>query len=144
MREHWRRGAGRTALYRVTMNHFRLHSEQTDRAELHEKQAAELSSTDALFAMLDGQIIRGRYAAWRAEVVGILAEEDETWVQIAPAQRPALSLVMRLDREPQADRVLEALRAWTDLPEERRPGRIDLMAYVGSDRLHHSIVSDIP
>ena len=63
------------------MNHFRLHSEQFDRAGLCADQAAELSATDALFAKLDGQIIRGRKAAWRAEVVAILAEHDETWVQ---------------------------------------------------------------
>ena len=107
------------------MNHFRLHSEQSDRSELCAEQA-ELSVTDALFAKLDGQIIRGRKAAWRAEVVAILAEDDETWVQIGPARRPALSVVMRLDGEPQADRALAALRAWTDLPEERRPRRIDV------------------
>ena len=117
---------GRRAVHRVTMNYFCLRTEQSDRAEFCAEPAAELSPTDALFAKLDGQIIRGRRAAWRAEVVAIMAEHDETWVQIGPAQRPALSVVMRLDGEPQADRVLEALRAWTDLPDDRRPARIDV------------------
>jgi len=115
------------------VNQHRLVFERVGEADVWPQEAVELSSTDALFAMLDGQIIRGRKTAWRAEVVAILAEEGGTWVQIGPAQRPALSVVMRLDRDPQADLVLEALREWTDLPEERRPGRIDL-----------SLISDIP
>jgi hypothetical protein len=34
--------------------------------------------------------------------------------------------MMRLEGDQQADRALEALRAWTDLPEERRPARIEV------------------
>jgi hypothetical protein len=81
---------------------------------------------DTLFAMLDGQMIRGRKAEWRAEVVSILPEDGVTWVQIGPAQHPAMSVVLRLDAQQPADLALEALRAWTDLPEERRPSRIDV------------------
>jgi hypothetical protein len=83
---------------------------------------------DTLFAMLDGQIIRGRKAEWRAEVVSILPDDGVTWVQIGPAQHPAMSVVLRLDAQKpaDADQALEALRAWTDLPEERRPSRIDV------------------
>ena len=134
MRDSWRRCARLLVAHRVNMNHFRPHFGQSDRPELC-AGAAELSSTDALFAKLDGQIIQGRKAAWRAEVVAILAEHDETWVQIGPAERPAQAVVMRLDREPRADRVLEALRKWTDLPAERRPGRIEVASgppYVAS------------
>lgn len=92
-----------------------------------DQAGAPLSSPDALFAMLDGQIIRGRREAWRAEVVSILEEPDQTWVQIGPARRPARSLVMRLAAHPRADEALQALRRWTDLPRERRPAMIDLV-----------------
>jgi len=94
-------------------------------SQAHEQ--GELSSNDALFAELDGQIIRGRRAAWRAEVVAILAEAHETWLQIGPAERPSMAIVLRLVGTRQSERVLEALRAWTDLPEELRPQRIDLL-----------------
>ncbi len=88
---------------------------------------AVVSSHDALFARLDGQIIRGRCGAWRAEVVSIHEERDETWVQIGPSRKPAHSVVMRLAAHPRADEALQALRTWTDLPPERRPPMIDLV-----------------
>jgi hypothetical protein len=87
-----------------------------------------LSPTDSLFAFLDGQIIRGRKSAWRAEVVSILAEQDDTWVQIGPARMPLMSVVLRMRANQCADQALDALRAWTDLPEERRPSLIDVVA----------------
>jgi hypothetical protein len=105
------------------VNHQRLFLERTGGSHRCE-QSPELSATDALFAMLDGQVIRGRKGVWRAEVVSILEEADATWVQIGPARKPAKSVVLRMDRSPRADRALEALRAWTDLPEERRPARV--------------------
>jgi hypothetical protein len=105
----------------------RLISEQLTRPEACQTEAVELSTTDALFAMLDGQIIRGRKGAWRAEVLTIFTEPDETWVEIGPARRPASSVMVRLGGDQQADRALEALREWTDLPEGRRPGRIDVV-----------------
>ena len=83
---------------------------------------------DALFAMLDGQIIRGRRRVWRAEVVSILEDKDQTWVQIGPARRPAHSVVMRLAAHARADEALQALRLWTDLPPDRQPAMIDLVA----------------
>ena len=89
-------------------------------------RGGDISSMDALFAMLDGQIIRGHKAEWRAEVVSILPEDGVTWVQIGPAEHPAMSVVLRLDAQQRADLALDALRAWTDLPEERRPSRIDV------------------
>ncbi len=86
-----------------------------------------LSRNDSLFAMLDGQIIQGqRGDAWCAEVVSILSESNLTWVQIGPARHPSMSVVLRMAQDQPADHALAALRAWTDLPEERRPGRIDL------------------
>lgn len=86
-----------------------------------------LSRNDSLFALLDGQLIQGRRGdAWRAEVVSILSESNLTWVQIGPERHPSMSVVLRMGEDPQAQQALEALRAWTDLPEERRPGRIDL------------------
>jgi hypothetical protein len=87
---------------------------------------AGLSPSDSLFAMLDGQIIRGRSDAWRAEVVSILEDSGQTWVQIATPQSPLMSVVLRMRHGQMAGDALDALRAWTDLPEERRPGRIEL------------------
>ena len=102
------------------IQHVRLgHSDET---------GALASSHDALFAMLDGQLISGRRQSWRAEVVSILEERDQTWVQLGPAGRPAQSVVMRLDAQPRADDTLQALRLWTDLPKERRPSMIDLVS----------------
>jgi hypothetical protein len=78
--------------------------------------------------MLDGQIIRGRRGVcWRAEVVSILAEPDLTWVQIGPAQHPDESVVLRMRPDQPACEALDALRAWTDIPAERRPDRIDVV-----------------
>lgn len=111
---------------RATVNQHRLTFERGGGFELWTHQTAELSSNDALFAELDGQIIRGRQGTWRAEVLSILADAQETWLQIGPAERPALAIILRLVGHQQAARVLEALRAWSDLPEELRPGRIEL------------------
>jgi hypothetical protein len=87
-----------------------------------------LSPGDSLFAMLDGQIIRGRTGAWRAEVVSILSQAEETWIQIGPAMHPAMAVVMRMRQDQNADVALDALRRWTDLPEEQRPHRIDVVS----------------
>ena len=113
----------------VTVNQRRLLDVQDVRSE-HAHAPGGLSQTDWLFAMLDGQIIRGRHTreVWRAEVVSIVTERGATWVQIGPAKRPALTVVLRMDASQGADRALEALGAWTDLPEECRPTRIDLLS----------------
>ena len=92
------------------------------RTAVHTLSPAEtVTARDALFAMLDGQIVRGRTGAWRAEVVSIVAERDVTWVQIGPAQDPTTSVVLRLHDGQRPEQVLAALRDWTDTPEERRP-----------------------
>jgi len=109
------------------VNHNRLVSVRTRGFELFTHETPELSSNDALFAELDGQIIRGRRAMWRAEVLSILADAQETWLQIGPADHPAMAIVLRLVGQQQASRVIDALRAWSDLPEELRPTRIDLV-----------------
>jgi hypothetical protein len=87
---------------------------------------SELTVNDSLFAMLDGQIIRGRSGAWRAEVMSILTEEGETWVQVGQAGCPSTSVVLRLRESDLADAAIAALSAWTDLPEDSRPGRIEV------------------
>lgn len=87
---------------------------------------AGLSRHDQLFAMLDGQEIRGRCGAWRAEVVGIYAGGADTWVQIGPARRPEAAVVLRLRAAARVDRALAALSRWSDLPVDRRPHRIDV------------------
>jgi len=109
------------------VNQHRLISGRAGSFELWTHQTAELSSNDSLFAALDGQVIRGRKAMWRAEVLSILADAQETWLQIGPAEHPAMAIVLRLVGKQQASRVLDALRAWSDLPEELRPQRIDLV-----------------
>lgn len=108
------------------MNHDRQRR-RFDRTAVHALPAVEpVTARDALFAMLDGQIIRGRTGAWRAEVVSIVAERDITWVQIGPAQDPTASVVLRLHDGQRPDQVLAALRDWTDTPEERRPTWINV------------------
>ena len=108
------------------MNQHRPFDIQHARIAHPDKAGAFVSSHDALFAMLDGQIIRGRHRAWRAEVVSIHEERELTWVQIGPARKPASTVVMRLAANPNADAALQALRTWTDLPSDRRPSMIDL------------------
>ncbi len=110
------------------MNQHRPFDIQHVRVARPDHTGALVSSHDALFAMLDGQVIRGCQGAWRAEVVSILEEQGQTWVQISPARKPGNSVVMRLTAQPRADEALQALRAWSDLPDERRPAVIDLVA----------------
>lgn len=109
------------------MNPYRLIDVQPSDEELgHAARPLGLSHNDSLFAMLDGQIIQGRSGAWRVEVVSIFSESNQTWVQIGPAMRPSMSVVLRMGQDQRADQALDALRAWTDLPEERRPDRIEV------------------
>lgn len=110
------------------MNEHRPFDIQHVRLAQPDRTGALVSSHDALFAMLDGQLIKGRRRSWRAEVVSILEERDQTWVQIGPARKPASSVVLRLTAHPRADEALQALRTWSDLPPERRPAVIDLVA----------------
>ena len=98
----------------------RLHTQDHNPADPY-----ELSASDQLFAMLDGQWIRGREGVWRAEVVSIVAAPDATWVQIAPAQRPGEAVLLRMT-EQRAQCAIEALRAWMDLPADERPSLIDV------------------
>jgi len=112
---------------RVTVNHQRHGGVRDGRTDIDPRTlTSDLSATDLLFAMLDGQIIRGRNEAWRAEVVSILAKRGETWVQIGPAERPARSVLLRMTSERCADLAIEALRAWTDLPAASRPTLIEV------------------
>lgn len=109
------------------MNHYRSLDGHAGLPLIHSLPVADaLSARDALFASLDGQIIRGRAGAWRAEVVSIVAERDVTWVQIGPAEDPALSVVLRLNDGQRPDQALAALKSWSDLPEDRRPTRIEV------------------
>jgi hypothetical protein len=113
------------------VNHHRLLDVHDIRPEsLPPSALTGLSKTDWLFAMLDGQIIRGPHTrrAWRAEVVSIVTERGATWVQIGPAQQPARAVVLRMGSDQPADEAIEALGAWTDIPEECRPNRIDLLS----------------
>lgn len=76
---------------------------------------------EALFSRLDGQWVRGREGTWQTAVVSIVAERDVTWVQVAPADAPSTSVVLRLVDVRRVDLALEALRTWSSLPEDRRP-----------------------
>lgn len=84
------------------------------------------SARDALFARLDGQLIRGRERAWRTEVVSIVAERDVTWVQVGPADDHATSVVLRLHDHHHPELALAALREWSDLPDDRRTTWIEV------------------
>ncbi len=93
----------------------------------------DLSIADQLFLMLDGHEVAGREGSWRAEVVGIHACDDATWVQIGPSQgsrwqTPGRALTMRLAEEAGLDSAVRALHEWSGLPESARPDRIDVTA----------------
>ena len=87
-----------------------------------------MSDSDALFAMLDGQVIRASDGTWRAEVVGIHDDGRETWVQICPACQPGSGVIVRLPSGGHGDLALRALRAWSAIPEEARPRIIEAWA----------------
>ena len=109
------------------MHHYRSLDVHADLGLIHSLPGAgSVSTRDALFARLDGQIIRGRSGAWRTEVASIVAERDATWVQIGPAEDPSLSVVLRLNDGYQPDEALSALRIWLESPEDRRPTWIDV------------------
>ena len=96
----------------------------------HTNDTVELSPADALFAMLDGQVIRGRTgAAWRTEVASVVAEPDATWIQLGPAGRPGVAVTLRMAPGQRPTLALEALTAWLDLPPECRPTRVDLSVF---------------
>ncbi len=105
------------------MNEKRTEHDAHGREALHH-ETGELTAADTLFAMLDGQLIRGRGGVWRTEVIGIHAGEQDTWVQIGPARRPAEAVVVRLPPGLHADLALGAIRKWMDLPTDARPGHI--------------------
>jgi hypothetical protein len=109
------------------VKNIRLTGEQNDWAQDGPSGQVELSPSDSLFAMLDGQIIRGRHAAWRAEVVSIVTEGRETWVQVGRAGHPGSTVVLHMDQRRRAGEAIDALRHWTDIPEDNRPGRIELL-----------------
>jgi hypothetical protein len=85
-----------------------------------------LTVTDQLFALLDGQEIAGSRGAWRAEVVGIHEARGALWVQIGPALQPEQAVLVRMPSNQPLDSVLDALRDWSAVPEERRASLIDL------------------
>ena len=108
------------------MKNFRLDDEYGDRVFDAPSHSVELTPNDSLFAMLDGQIIRGRAGAWRAEVVSIVTDGPDTWVQVGRAGNPGSTVMLHMDQRRRADDAIDALRSWTDIPEHSRPGRIDL------------------
>jgi hypothetical protein len=109
------------------MDQDRSRGVRADPAVLHALSFGEPAVTrDALFARLDGQLIRGRERAWRTEVVSIVAERDVTWVQVVPADDPSTSVVLRLRDDKRPELALAALREWLDLPDDRRTTWIEV------------------
>lgn len=109
------------------MDQDRSQGVHADPAVLHALSFVEPALVrDALFARLDGQLIRGRERAWRTEVVSIVAERDVTWVQIGPADDHSTSVVLRLHDNEHPELALAALREWSDLPDDRRTTWIEV------------------
>lgn len=111
------------------MKNFRLRNQQNGWPLDGAAQQLDLSSTDSLFAMIDGQVISGRAGAWRAEVVSIVTDGPDTWVQVGRAGCPANTVVVHMAPDRGATDAIAALRKWTDMPEDARPGRIDLAEF---------------
>lgn len=109
------------------MKNFRLRNQQNGWSLESAAQQLDLSDTDSLFAMIDGQVINGRAGAWRAEVVSIVTDGPDTWVQIGRAGCPANTVVVHMAPDRGATDAIAALRKWSDMPEDARPGRIDLI-----------------
>ena len=89
-------------------------------------QKRNLSTTDLLFTRLDRQRVTGRAVTWMTEILGVFVEGTEAWVQIARAGHPATSVLVRVSPKDGVDRVIAALRAWTDFPLDNRPAVLDL------------------
>jgi hypothetical protein len=83
-----------------------------------------LSTADLLFSRLDKQRIRGRAATWMTEILGVFVEGREAWVQVAAAGHPTTSIVVRMSLQSSVDRVIAALKAWSDFPLGSRPGGV--------------------
>jgi hypothetical protein len=91
----------------------------------------ELTAADRLFLGLDRQRVVGRAITWVVEILGIVVEGREAWVQVAPAGYPSRSVVVRVSSslEGAAERALSALKAWSDDPvDHRRPRVVDARA----------------
>lgn len=90
----------------------------------------ELTAADYLFIRLDRQRVVGRAITWVIEILGIVVEGRDAWVQMAPAGHPSRSVVVRMSSlEGAADRALSALRTWSDTPfDHRRPRVVDARA----------------
>ena len=114
---------GRLAVHRKSFP-----SDDVNEVVGHELTGGTVSDCDALFAMLDGQVIRTGGGTWRAEVVGIHDDGQETWVQICPACQPGSGVIVRLPSGGHGDLALRALRAWSAIPEEARPRIIEAWA----------------
>jgi hypothetical protein len=83
-----------------------------------------LSTADLLFSRLDKQRIRGKAATWMTEILGVFVEGREAWVQVAAAGHPTSSIVVRMSLQSGVDRVIAALKAWSDFPLGSRPGGV--------------------
>lgn len=106
----------------------KLQREKATKRVAREAQAA-VSECDALFAMLDGQLICACEGTWRAEVVGIHDDGCEMWVQVCPARQPTGGVIVRLPSGGHGDLALRALQSWSEIPEGARPHLIAAGAY---------------
>ncbi|PWT83243.1 MAG: hypothetical protein C5B57_07260 [Blastocatellia bacterium] len=84
---------------------------------------------DQLFAGLDRRHVDGPNCSWVAVVLGIHAGEYDIWIQVAPEDNPANSIVLRLSRWATVDHALAALQSCT-ITDETGPRVIPVMQIV--------------
>jgi hypothetical protein len=82
---------------------------------------------DHFFAQLDHQRVGVGARSWVIMVYGVHVLRNQAWVQLAPSDDPAESVVLNVPAPCSARRALTALEAWTRQPPENRPRLIAVM-----------------
>jgi hypothetical protein len=69
----------------------------------------ELSSADQWFAALDQRHIGDGAHEWVMQVLGVVTQDDQLWVQVAPEDDLSATLVLHMNADATLDEVLMAL-----------------------------------
>jgi hypothetical protein len=86
----------------------------------------EWTRIDQLAMTIDRQRIGEGTRAWVAHVLGVHTDGRNYWVQVAPADEPTRSVVLRMSPWASAQHAIAALSAMTS-PTESFPQIIDVM-----------------
>ena len=84
------------------------------------------SRADHWFETLDSQVVGTGPDRWTTMLFGVHELPGGTWLQLAAADDPVQSVILRLSSESTAVLALAALSAWSALPREERPRVIEV------------------